>query len=164
MAKRWAPVRRFRPPVNSLSRMPLHSAYGLQPWDRKFLWNIWLVYEPSFYKNQHGLLGHIAGGWSLAPIISVGSGLPLEVQPTDAFANEMYGSGQSFGEGDGGNFAALQNAVLICPNGSSRHNNPVPSKLGLGSNFFGPSMFQNPDYSYSEEVPEFSEACPSGTT
>jgi hypothetical protein len=25
----------------------------------------------------------------------------------------------------------------------------VPSKLGLGSNFFGPSMFQNPDYSYT---------------
>ena len=93
----------------------LHSAYGLQPWDRKFLWNVWLVYEPSFYKNQHGLLGHIAGGWSLAPIITVGSGLPLEVQPTDAFANEIYGSGQSFGEGDGGNFAALQNAILICP-------------------------------------------------
>ena len=129
----------------------LHSAYGLQPWDRKFLWNVWLVYEPSFYKNQHGLLGHIAGGWSFAPIITVGSGLPLEVQPTDAFANEIYGGGQSFGEGDGGNFAALQNAVLICPNnfGSSRHNNPVPSKLGLGSNFFGPSMFQNPDYSYT---------------
>jgi hypothetical protein len=129
----------------------LHSAYGLQPWDRKFLWNVWLVYEPSFYKNQHGLLGHIAGGWSFAPIITVGSGLPLEVQPTDAFANEIYGGGQSFGEGDGGNFAALQNAILICPNnfGSSRHNNPVPSKLGLGSNFFGPSMFQNPDYSYT---------------
>ena len=129
----------------------LHGAYGFQPWDRKFLWNVWLVYEPSFYKNQHGLLGHIAGGWSFAPIITVGSGLPLEVQPTDAFANEIYGGGQSFGEGDGGNFAALQNAVLICPNdfGSSRHNNPVPSKLGLGSNFFGPSMFQNPDYSYT---------------
>ena len=129
----------------------LHSAYGLQPWDRKFLWNVWLVYEPSSYKNQHGLLGHIAGGWSFAPIITVGSGLPLEVQPTDAFANEIYGGGQSFGEGDGGNFAALQNAILICPNnfGSSRHNNPAPSKLGLGSNFFGPSMFQNPDYSYT---------------
>jgi len=129
----------------------LHSAYGLQPWDRKFLWNAWLVYQPSFYKNQHGLLGHIAGGWSFAPIVTVGSGLPLEVQPSDAFANEIYGGGQAFGEGDGSNFAALQNAVLICRNnfGSSRHNNPVPSKLGLGSNFFGPSMFQNPDQSYS---------------
>jgi hypothetical protein len=129
----------------------LHSAYGLQPWDRKFLWNVWLVYEPTLFKNQHGLLGHVAGGWSFAPIVTVGSGLPLEVQPTDAFANEIYGGGQSFGEGEGNDFAALQNAVKICPYefGSSRHNHPVPSTLGLGSNFYGPSMFQNPDQSYT---------------
>ncbi|MGB7848494.1 MAG: carboxypeptidase-like regulatory domain-containing protein [Candidatus Acidiferrum sp.] len=129
----------------------LHAAYGLQPWDRKFLFNTFLVYQPPFYKNQHGLVGRLAGGWSFAPIITVGSGLPLEVQPADAFANEIYGGGQAFGEGEGSNFAALQNAIRICPNnfGSSRHNHPVPSALGLGSNFFGPSMFQNPDYSYS---------------
>jgi hypothetical protein len=129
----------------------MHSAYGLQPWDRKYLFNAWLVYEPTLFRNQHGFLGHVVGGWSFAPILTIGSGLPLEVQPTDAFANEIYGGGQSFGEGDGQNFAALQNAVLICPNnfGSSRHNNPAPSALGLGKNFFGPSMFQNPDQSYS---------------
>jgi Carboxypeptidase regulatory-like domain len=128
----------------------LHAAYGLQPWDRKFLWNLWTVYEPRIYREQRGAVGHILGGWSFAPIITVGSGLPLEVQPTDAFANEIYGGGQSFGEGEGANFAALQNAVLICPNnfGSSRHNNPAPSTLGLGSNFFGPSMFKDPDASY----------------
>jgi len=128
----------------------LQAAYGLQPWDRKFLWNLWTVYEPRIYREQHGTLGHILGGWSFAPIFTVGSGLPLEVQPTDAFANEIYGGGQSFGEGEGANFAALQNAVLICPNnfGSSRHNNPAPSTLGLGSNFFGPSMFKDPDASY----------------
>jgi hypothetical protein len=124
----------------------LHSAYGLQPWDRKFLFNTFLVYQPSFYKGQHGLLGHIAGGWSFAPIITIGSGLPLEVQPSDALANEVYGGGQSFGEGEGNSFAALQNAVLICPNnfGSSRHNNPVGGNAVYGSSLYGPSMFQNP--------------------
>jgi len=129
----------------------LSGAYGLQPWDRKFLFNTFIVYQPPFYKNQHGLVGRLAGGWTFAPIFTLGSGLPLEVQPSDAFANEIFGGGQAFGEGEGNDFAALQNAVLICPNnfGSSRHNNPVPSKLGLGSNLFGPSMFQNPDASYS---------------
>jgi hypothetical protein len=130
----------------------LQGAYGLQPWDRKFLFNTFLVYQPPFYKNQSGLVGRLAGGWTFAPIFTWGSGLPLEVQPSDAFANEIYGGGQAFGEGEGSDFAALQNAVLICPNnfGSSRHNNPVPSdpSLALGSNFFGPSMFQNPDASY----------------
>ncbi len=132
----------------------LHSAYGVQPWDRKFLFNTFLVYQPPFYKGQHGLVGHIAGGWTFAPIVTIGSGLPLEVQPTDAFANEVYGGGQAFGEGDGNSFAALQNAVKICPNnfGSSRHNNPTvdPANAGLefGSTLYGPSMFQHPDQAY----------------
>ncbi len=129
----------------------IHSAYGLQPWDRKFLFNTFVVYQPPFFKSQHGLVGHIAGGWTFAPIFVVGSGLPLEVSPTDAFDNEVYGGGQAFGEGEGNDFAALQNAVRICPNnfGSSRHNNPAPSTLGLGSSGFGPSFFQNPDASYT---------------
>src|SRR6266704_2563307 len=129
----------------------IHSAYGPQPWDRKFLFNTFVVYQPPFFKSQHGLVGHIAGGWTFAPIFVVGSGLPLEVSPTDAFDNEVYGGGQAFGEREGNDFAALQNAVRICPNnfGSSRHNNPAPSTLGLGSSGFGPSFFQNPDASYT---------------
>ncbi len=126
----------------------IHSAYGLQPWDRKFLFNTFVVYQPPFFKSQHGLVGHIAGGWTFAPIFVVGSGLPLEVSPTDAFDNEVYGGGQAFGEGEGNDFAALQNAVLICPNnfGSSRHNNPAPSNLGGGG--LGPSFFQDPSAAY----------------
>ena len=31
--------------------------YGLQPWDRKFLFNIWFVYQPPFYQSQHGFVG-----------------------------------------------------------------------------------------------------------
>lgn len=132
----------------------LQGAYGLQPWDRKFLFNTFFVYQPPFYKNQQGLVGHLAGGWTFGSIFTLGSGLPLEVQPSDAASNEIYGGGQAFGEGEGHDFAALQNAVLICPNnfGSSRHNNPAPSTLGVGTSVYGagsPSMFQNPDASYS---------------
>jgi hypothetical protein len=69
----------------------LHSAYGLQPWDRKYMYNLWMVYELPFYKTQHGFLGRVAGGWTVAPILTVGSGLPLEVSPSDVIANELYG-------------------------------------------------------------------------
>jgi hypothetical protein len=130
----------------------LHSAYGLQPWDRKFVWNMWLVYQPNFYKTQHGVLGHIVGGWTISPILSIGSGLPDLVQPTDNNIGFIYGGGQSWGEADGVNFGALQNAINMCGpgvGGSSRHNNPLPSSQGLGSNGFGPSMYQNPDAVYS---------------
>lgn len=134
----------------------IHSAYGLQPWDRKFLFNTFVVYQPPFFKSQHGLVGHIAGGWTFAPIFVVGSGLPLEVSPTDANDNQVYGGGQAFGEGEGLNFAALQNAVRICPNnfGSSRHNN-MPSAGGFGTSGFDNGngtvvgFFSNPAAAYS---------------
>jgi len=124
----------------------LHSAYGLQPWDRKFIYNLWVVYEAPFYKGQHGLVGRLAGGWTFAPLFTAGSGLPLEVSPSDAFANQLYGGGQAWGEGDGANFAALQNAINMCGNvfGTSRHNNPVGGNSVYGSNEFGPSLFQDP--------------------
>jgi len=129
----------------------LHSAYGLQPFDRKFLFNLWAVYELPIYKGQQGVLGRIAGGWSFAPIFVTGSGLPLAVAPTDAFANEIYGGGQAWGEGEGLNFAALQNAVNMCGRsfGSSRHNHPVGGGAVYGSNWFGPSMFQDPEAVYN---------------
>jgi Carboxypeptidase regulatory-like domain len=135
----------------------LRSAYGLQPWDRKFLFNTFLVYQPPFFKSQHGLLGHVAGGWTFAPIFVAGSGLPLQVNPTDANDNQVYGGGQAFGEGEGNDFAALQNAVLTCPNnfGNSRHNN-MPTTGGFGTSGFGNAagtsvvgFFSDPAAAYS---------------
>jgi hypothetical protein len=128
----------------------LRSAYGPQPWDRKFLFNTWAVFELPFFKSQRGFLGRVAGGWTFSPLLTIGSGLPVEVSPVDANANELYGGGQAFGEGDGLNFAALQNAVRICPNnfGSERHNHPAGDPA-FGSSWFGPSMFQNPEAAFS---------------
>ena len=54
----------------------LNRNYGLQPWDRKFLFNTWIVYQPPFFQHQHGFIGRVLGGWTLAPIIDIGSGLP----------------------------------------------------------------------------------------
>jgi hypothetical protein len=126
----------------------LSADYGVQPWDRKFLLNTWFVYQPPFFQGQHGILGRIAGGWTIAPLLSYGSGLPLNVSPSDNAGNDTYGGGQAFGEADGTNFGGQQNAILICPNnfGSSRHNNPAPSNLG--GNGFGPSFFQDPNAAY----------------
>jgi len=104
------------------------AGYGLQPFDRKFVYNVFAVYEPPFFKGQHGMIGRLLGGWSFAPIFTAGSGLPLEINTTN-------GDGQAFGEADANNFAADENGVLTCPNnfGSSRHNN--------GGN---PNLFANP--------------------
>jgi hypothetical protein len=136
----------------------LHSAYGLQSWDRKFMYNLFFVYQPPLYKNQHGIVGRIVGGWSIAPILNIGSGLPNAVVGTDGNILGLYqaGGGQAFGQSDGSSsgFSSFENAINMCGpgvGGSSRHNNPTPSTNypDMGSAFFGPSMFQNPEAVYN---------------
>jgi hypothetical protein len=109
----------------------LHNGYGLQNFDRKFVFNTFAMIEDPWYKGQHGIIGHIAGGWSLAPILAIGSGQPLGCGTfTDA---------QSFGAGDGANFFTTENCILTqkASGGSaSLHNN-------AGAGAF--NLFANPD-------------------
>jgi hypothetical protein len=74
----------------------INEMYGVQSFDRKFVYNSFLVYEIPFYKSQKGLIGHILGGWSIAPVLTVGSGSPT-------FCGTNTGA-QSYGAGDGANF------------------------------------------------------------
>ncbi len=46
------------------------AGYGVQPFDRKFVDNVLLVYQPPFFQGQHGIVGHVLGGWSFAPIFT----------------------------------------------------------------------------------------------
>jgi Carboxypeptidase regulatory-like domain len=127
--------------------------YGLQPWDRKFMFNAWIVYQPNFFQNQHAFLGRLLDGWTLAPLIDIGSGLPLGIYTANAI-NSVYYGGQSFGAADGANVGAYENAINICggsAGGSQRHNNPIPSTQypGMGSNGYGPSLYQDPQAVYN---------------
>jgi hypothetical protein len=122
----------------------ISRGYGPQSWDRKFTYNLFFVYEPPFYKGQQGAIGHVLGGWTLAPILTIGSGLPLMVSPSSNGAG-VYGGGQSFGEGEGSDFGSFENAILICPNtfGNSRIRN-VPGSNGVGDSAFGDNIFKDP--------------------
>jgi hypothetical protein len=131
----------------------LNRNYGLQPWDRKFMFNAFVVYQPPFFQGQHGVIGHILGGWTFAPIIDIGSGLPLGVYAANATAS-AYDGGQTFGASDGTNVGSYDNAVNICGGaggGSQRHNNPIPSAQypDMGTGEFGPSLYQNPQVIYN---------------
>jgi Carboxypeptidase regulatory-like domain len=82
----------------------LNNGYGLQNFDRKFVFNTFAMIEDPWYKSQRGLVGRLLGGWSLSPILAVGSGQPLGCStPTQA---------QSFGAGDGSNFFTTENCIL----------------------------------------------------
>jgi len=40
----------------------LDQMYGVQNFDRKFVFNSYLVYEPPFYRSQQGFIGRVLGG------------------------------------------------------------------------------------------------------
>jgi hypothetical protein len=84
----------------------LKQMYGRQGYDRKFVYNMFLVYSPPFFKGQHGFLGRVLGGWTTAAIFTAGSGTPIEVYTTT-------GDSEEFGSGDNNAFFSNQNAIPI---------------------------------------------------
>jgi hypothetical protein len=108
----------------------LNNGYGLQAFDRKFVFNTFATMEAPWYKNQHGLIGHIAGGWSLSPILAIGSGQPLGC----ATSQGAQSGAQSFGSADGSNFFTTENCILTqAASGSSAslHNNAGPGAFNI---------------------------------
>jgi hypothetical protein len=121
----------------------LNTMYGLQAFDRKFVYNAFAVYQPPFYKNQQGVVGHLLGGWTIAPIFATGSGFPLPVFTAN-------GTSEAYGEGDATNFFSNENAVLSSAytGGTSRHDG-VTGSNGVGT--AGTSnMFTNPAAVFAE--------------
>jgi Carboxypeptidase regulatory-like domain len=90
----------------------LNSQYGPQVFDRKFVNTLFMVYQPTWYRNQQGIVGHLLGGWTFSPIFTAGSGAPDFCNTnTGAFA-EGYSGSQDFGSGDGNNVFTNANCVL----------------------------------------------------
>jgi hypothetical protein len=103
----------------------LNNMYGYQNFDRKWVYNIYALIDDPYYKGQHGVVGHLLGGWTLSPILAYGSGAPVYCNTnTDA---------QSFGSGDGGNFFDNEQCIFTGahPYGSSRHNNAGPGAFNI---------------------------------
>ncbi|MFZ0275728.1 MAG: carboxypeptidase-like regulatory domain-containing protein [Candidatus Sulfotelmatobacter sp.] len=94
--------------LTALDPFNLQEQYGRQAWDRKFIYNVFLVYQPPFFKGQSGFIGRALGGWTFATIFAAGSGVPTQVGTT-------YSDYQGFGACDGigcGDYD-MENAVPI---------------------------------------------------
>ncbi|MGA7512746.1 MAG: hypothetical protein WBW46_07615, partial [Candidatus Sulfotelmatobacter sp.] len=119
----------------------LATTYGYQDYQRKFVYNMFFVYQLPFYKGQSGLMGRALGGWSLATVFTAGSPSPIELYTST-------GDGQEYGAGDNINFFGNENAVQIAPitHGHAYYNSP---SNGLPVNMFkdgvaAASDFRNP--------------------
>lgn len=125
----------------------LRAMYGVQNFNRKFVYNTFLVIEDPWFKEQHGLLGRIGGGWELAPIFTAGSGAPV-------YCNTQT-DGQSFGSGDAANYFDNEQCIFTTPykGGSSARFNvpggtdPFGNSVGTataGSGSAAVNLFKNP--------------------
>ena len=83
----------------------VRSMYGPQFFDYKFIFSQTFLWQSPFFKEQKGAIGHVLGGWRIAPIFTARSGAPLPV-------NNSNGGSESFGESSPAAGSALDNAVL----------------------------------------------------
>jgi hypothetical protein len=62
-----------------LTPFDLAGNYGTQNFDYKFTYNLSMYYAEPFFKGQHGVIGHILGGWTISPLFTALSGAPIAV-------------------------------------------------------------------------------------
>jgi hypothetical protein len=53
--------------------------YGPSQLDRRHVLTASYVYELPFFQGQHGFAGHVLGGWQTSGIVSIATGLPLNI-------------------------------------------------------------------------------------
>ncbi len=58
----------------------ISQGYGPQLFDYPLVYNLNLLYQIPFMSKQHGVAGRLLGGWSIAPLFTAQSGVPLEVE------------------------------------------------------------------------------------
>jgi hypothetical protein len=89
----------------------LHVGYGPQSFDYRFLYNLAVLYQPHYFSGQHGILGHVLGGWAVAPLFTANSGAPLLVRNFSSSCQSAWGEVScSTSLGTTG-----ENAVLMSP-------------------------------------------------
>lgn len=122
----------------------LQYGYGPQSFDYRFLYNLSLLYQPHYFSGQHGIIGHLLGGWSIAPLFTANSGAPLLVRNDTSSCQSAWGEVSCVTTlGTTG-----ENAVLLSPytGGNSAHYGVTssttvgsagnPAKGGTGINIF----------------------------
>ncbi len=116
----------------------LQEQYGRQSFDQKFIFNTFIVYSTPWYKDQRGIIGRFAGGWTLSPVLTAGTGQPLQCVSNN--------NGQNFGGNDGANFTDSENCIFTRSASAAHTNRGIigsadPLGVSVGSN---PKLINSP--------------------
>jgi len=118
----------------------IRNDYGLQSYDEKFNFNLFLNYQPPFFSSQKGILGRVLGGWNISPLFVYGSGFPVEVST----GNFNCGT---FGECNTNYVGAFENMIVgnALNYTATRHQGVFGSNCGTAGT--GQNVLSNPDAS-----------------
>lgn len=134
----------------------LARAYGPESYDLRFIYNLTMIYSPPFYKSQHGIMGHLLGGWAIAPIFTANSGAPLAVTSNGSCSPNAWGAVPC-------NLGGFQNAALQGPftqgnslqaggNASTGCTQGAFANIGT-TNPTGLNLFSSPCAAYADFAP-----------
>ena len=118
---------------NASNAFNLYSDYGPQFFDRKFSFNLLSSYQLPFGKgkrwgnNANPVLSRIISGWTISPILTFASGLPIQI---------TTGSGQEQGNAFDANISATALPVGIQASslGNSPHFGVNNTSIGANGN------------------------------
>jgi len=124
--------------------------YGRQAFDQRIIFNTFIVYQEPWFKEETGILGRVAGGWTVSPVLTAGTGTPLGCTTNN--------SGQSFGGNDGANLTDGENCVFTSAYNGGYHTHrgvlggtdPNYSSIAIGTSVHpggtsaAVNMFTNP--------------------
>ena len=155
-----------------LNAFDLGANYGAQPFDIKFIYNLNTYYEVPFFKGQHGVIGHVLGGWTISPLFTAQSGQLTGVTYSEGSCTgcEAFGEVTTPGTSavSANSNAHAENAVGWGPyTGGNSVNYGVYGSTGTNVAFgsanagslthsgvnYGLNMFTNPGQIYSEFRP-----------
>ncbi|MDP9050364.1 MAG: hypothetical protein M3O31_06510, partial [Acidobacteriota bacterium] len=131
--------------IAAVDSFNLREQYGRQSFDQKVIFNTFIVYRLPYYGAQNGIIGRLAGGWSLSPVFTAGTGQPLQCVTNN--------NGQNFGGEDGATFTdSNENCVFTTPPSIGRpqtyrnvSGGPDPLGVAVGTNSKGNvNFFNNP--------------------
>jgi len=154
-----APLAQANSSNTALDAWNMQANYGANGFDIKFLYNVAVYYAPPVFKGQHGVLGHVLGGWTLSPLFTAQSGAAICSTYSEG---SLTGAGsQSFGESTSGSMSSTADCAvgaspLTQTSSAYYHNSGTTTSAGVGvgtNNSTGINMFQDPAAVYSELRP-----------
>jgi hypothetical protein len=136
--------------VTTLDPYNIGASYGPQLFDIRFVYNASMYYQPPYFKGQHGVIGHLLGGWVISPLFTAQSGGITGVSYLPGSYTQAFGESSSSSVN-----ANSENAVGAAPytGGNSTHYG-VAGSNGVGTNNpYGVNYFSDPAAAYAEFRP-----------